>query len=160
MLEEGLFDSWTEFEALVQHFFAEAVQVQAPEIWISDPDFSRWPLGQMAVVESLAQWARAPRKLTLLASDYAPLAQRHPRWVAWRRQWAHVVECKTPHASERLEVPTLLIAPGRVSIQRFPGVRCRGKVSRQDLDIQACSEEFDALLQRSVDSFPATVLGL
>jgi hypothetical protein len=144
----------------VRDFFDEMARTHAPEIWVSDTDFSVWPLGHTAVVQSLSQWAKAPRKLVLLANDYEPLAQRHPRWVAWRRHWTHVVSCKAPLPSESLDVPTMLVAPGRLTIQRFRGVRCRGKISRDELDIEACRQEFDALLQRSGDSFSASVLGL
>jgi len=117
-------------------------------LWLCDPDFSEWPLGQPAVVESLTRWATSRRRLTLVAGRYDHLATRCPRWLAWRRQWSHIVQCLQvleEHASLRMQ-----------DLTRHP----RGRRYRSVSDIAACGELVDAISQRAEESFPVTTLGL
>lgn len=130
------------------------------EVFLSDEDFAAWPLGERAVVERLTAWASADRRLVLIARRFDTIARRHPRWVAWRRTWSHVVVCLT-HTERVLDPwPTLLAAPGAVGMRLIDRDPPRGWVSSEPHDVAACKEQFDAVSQRSVGAFPASTLGL
>ncbi len=146
--------------ALVAAIEAAAQQVGATQLWLCDPDFSNWPLGQPEVVESLARWARSHRRLTLLAADYRVLAQSAPRWHAWRRQWSHIVHCLQVHEEVAASLPTLLFAPGLRTVRLHDRERHRGRVLHAPLELTHCGEWLDALSQRAEESLPVTTLGL
>jgi hypothetical protein len=85
---------------------------------------------------------------------------RHPRFVTWRRQWSHVIEAKALAEAEPDEMPTLLLAPGVVSVRLFDRVHTRGSLSHDTADAIRYRELVEAISQRAVDAFPATNLGL
>ena len=91
----GLITSRKTFHEALYRAFAEAAAVGCRELWLCDANFADWPLGERAVVGHLGQWAGSQRRLTLLATTFDEVGQRHPRWVEWRRQWSHVVHCRT-----------------------------------------------------------------
>jgi hypothetical protein len=147
------------YHAALRDAFAQAASQGCPTLFLSDPDFSDWPLGEPAVVEHLTRWALAHRRLTVLAGDYGNFYRMHPRWVAWRRQWAHVVTCRALE-DEPLRVPSMLLAPGVVTVRLFDDVNYRASASTDPQDGLRAREHLDALLQHSCDAFPASVLGL
>lgn len=152
--------SRSEFQAAVRDALGEAATVGCRELWLVDVDFADWPLGEPAVVASMRAWARPHRKLVVIAQHYDALARRHPRWVEFRRNWSHVVEC---HANTELEAgkfPCLLYAPERLLLRRFDPARHRGSVVRDAASLVRARETLDAVLQRSTLAFPATVLGV
>lgn len=149
-----------EFHAAVKLGFAEAAASGSREIWLCDDDFADWPLGERAVVDQLSLWAASSRRLTLLARNFDEVARRHARWVAWRRQWSHIVHCRTNNELEAGEMPTLLLASGALSVRLSDPVHHRGLVSYDTADEIRCKEEIDAVLQRSIEAFPATTTGL
>ncbi|MEP7099141.1 MAG: hypothetical protein ABI781_01445, partial [Burkholderiales bacterium] len=91
----SLITSRAEFHAALRHAFEQLASVGAREVWLCDEDFADWPLGERAIVELLTQWAASSRKLTLVARHFDEVARRHARWVAWRRDWSHIVSCRT-----------------------------------------------------------------
>jgi len=107
----------------------EIADVGCREIVLSDADFADWPLSDRVVLECLTRWAQKQRKLTLLAQSFDELARRHGRWVEWRRQWSHVVECRANTELEAAQVPSVLLAPGLLVVRRIDVVRYRGSVS-------------------------------
>jgi len=149
-----------EFLAAVRSSFALAAEAGARELVIVDPTFADWPLNDRTVVESLATWIDSGRRLTAFAHSFDALPRSHPRFVDWRRQWAHVVHCRTDTELEPDQVPTLLLAPGLTCVRLLDRVRHRGTVSNRPVDLNECSEAVDALLQRSIEAFPPTTLGL
>ncbi|KQW66274.1 hypothetical protein [Methylibium sp. Root1272] len=138
----------------------ECAEAGAQHLWLCDRDFARWPLGQPAVIEALTRWAGSRRRLTVLAAGYDGFAQRFPRWVHWRRQWSHIVQCLAVHEEVADKLPTLLFAPERVAVRLHDGERYRGRIYRETADLVSCRELVEALLQRADDSFPVTTLGL
>lgn len=148
------------FRLAVRQAFERAAVVGCRELFISDTDFADWPLGEPEVIDSLTGWAFAHRKFTVLAGSYDDLPRRHPRWVAWRRQWAHVVTCRQVGAADSREVPSLLLAPGLVTVRLFDATHYRASVSTDVGDAVRAQEHLDALLQQSSEAFPASVLGL
>lgn len=158
--EYRLLESRAECLDAIRSTLAEAAEHGCRELFLCDVDYAHWPLGERAVVESLTRWGYAHRRMTLLAASFDGFAQRHPRWVEWRRRWSHVVECRLLEDAEPGRVPSLLLAPGVATLQIFDTVHWRGSVSRATADALRCRETVDALMQRSVESFPATALGL
>jgi hypothetical protein len=179
-MQDGSFSSRSEFQAAVRQFFETVGQRGVPELRLIDPDFSDWPLGEKIVVEYLTAWARQPchpspvtsagergrggrsnsRSFILLAHRCEFLQTRYPRFATWRRQWAHLVHCKTPEPALHHPLPTLLIAPDCAVLRLLNPRTFQGKLSSQAADQDCTIEQFDAILQRSVDTFPASVLGL
>ena len=150
----------SEFHAALRQALAEAADAGSRELWLSDPDFADWPLGERDIVDQLARWAASSRRITLLAGTFDEVARRHPRWVAWRRQWSHIVGCRTNRELPSEELPTLLCAAGTVSVRLVDRVHHRGRISHDRADELRCKEQFDAVLQRSEEAFPATTTGL
>ena len=155
-----LITSRSEFHAALRLAFAEAAVNGCRELWLCDSDFADWPLGERAVVEHLEQWAASSRQLTLFASTFDEVARRHARWVEWRLRWSHIVRCRTDAELEADAVPTLLLAPGALTVRLVDRIHHRGRVSRDKADELRCKEQIDAVLQRSVEAFPATTTGL
>jgi hypothetical protein len=153
-------DSRSGFHAAVREALAEAARVGCKELVLVDRDFTDWPLGESGVVESLTQWAYAHRHLTLIAAHFDEVPRRHPRFVRWRVQFAHVVEARAAHEDDARDLPTLLFAPGLFALRLFDPVRYRGAMDRSAAEDARCRDQIDVFTQRSHESFPASTLGL
>jgi hypothetical protein len=149
-----------EFFDAIRHAFADIASHGCRDLWICDVDFVDWPLSERQVIESLTRWAYSHRKLTVLALTFDEFHRRHARFVEWRRQWSHIVECRAVDDMETGHVPSLLLAPGVVSVRLIDPTRYRAVVSVDESDFVRHREIIDAILQRSTDAFPATTLGL
>lgn len=156
----SLITSRAEFHAALRHAFEQLASVGAREVWLCDEDFADWPLGERAIVELLTQWAASSRKLTLVARHFDEVARRHARWVAWRRDWSHIVSCRTNTELAIGEFPTVLLGLGTVSVRLSDNVHHRGRLSHEKADELRCKEQIDAVLQRSEEAFPASTTGL
>jgi len=156
----GLITTRAEFHAAVRAAFAEAAQKGCREIWLCDVDFADWPLGERAVVEHLTQWAESHRRLTLLAQSFDEVPRRHARWVEWRRTWSHVVQCRTNPELEAGQMPTLMLTEGLASIRMVDPIHYRGRLSHDVAEALHCRETIDAVLQRSIETFPVSTTGL
>jgi len=152
--------SRNDFHEAIRTAMAQAADREASEIFLVDPDFDGWPLNERGIIESLGRWASSRRKLVVFAHNFEELARRAPRFAEWRRQWSHVVQCRSDPDLEAQQVPTLLFVPGLVAIRLLDRVRHRGTLSGRPADHVECREAIDALLQRSVEAFPPTTLGL
>ncbi len=155
-----LIETRAEFRAAVQQAFADIAAAGSRAVWMCDADFSDWPLDEPSVIGHLSQWAVAHRTCTVLALHYDDISRRHPRWAQWRRQRAHVVQCRSPDEADRHHLPCVLVAPGTLTLRLVDRVQCRGSVSTDMADALREREQLDALLQRSIDAFPASTLGL
>ena len=152
--------SRADFLAAVRAAFVEAEERDAAEIFIVDPTFGDWPLNEPALIDSLARWVDSRKTLTVFAHDFSELARHQLRFVAWRRQWSHVVRCRSDPELEAEQLPTLLLVAGVTSVRLLDRVRQRGIASHRAIDLAEGRETVDALLQRSVEAFPPTTLGL
>jgi len=149
-----------EFHDALREAFSDMAQAGCRDAWLCDEDFADWPLNEPAVIELLTGWAMAHRKLTVIARSFDEIVRRHPRFVTWRRQWSHIVECRAFEEAEAGKIPTLLLASGRIVVRLQDPQRYRGVVSREASDLLRNRELIDAVSQRSVESFSATLLGL
>ncbi|MFT3955975.1 MAG: hypothetical protein QM722_16800 [Piscinibacter sp.] len=153
-------ESRSDFHNAVRGAFAEAALVGCREIWMIDDDFADWPLGEGEVVDDLTHWAVAYRRFTVVARSFDEIARRYARWVNWRRQFSHVVQCRTNNDLEAGQMPCILLVPGLLSVRLHDRVNYRGVASREAADAVHWREAIDAVLQRSEEAFPATTLGL
>ena len=98
--EHRLLESRAECLDAIRATLAEAADHGCRELFLCDVDYAHWPLGERAVVESLTRWGYAHRRMTLLAASFDGFAQRHPRWVEWRR---HSTTCdqRLRHSTQR-----------------------------------------------------------
>jgi hypothetical protein len=149
-----------EFHAAVRAAVAEAATKGCREIMLCDDHFADWPLNDVELIESLVRWAGGHRKLLVLARTFDEIARRHARWVAWRRTWSHIVECRANNELEAGQMPTMLLVPSVLTLQLLDPEHYRGSVSHSVGDAIRAREKFDAVLQRSEESFPVTNLGL
>lgn len=156
----AMLESRSDFHNAVRGALAEAALVGCREIWLIDDDFADWPLNERAVVDDLTHWVAAHRSFTVVARSFDEIARRHARWVHWRRQFSHVVHCRTNNDLEAGQMPCILLAPGLLSVRLHDRVNYRGVASREPADAVHWREAIDAVLQRSEEAFPATTLGL
>ena len=152
--------SRADFLQAVRDALGLAEQSGAREIVLVDRDFADWPLNEPLVIDALSRWIDSSRLLVVFAHSFDEMARRQLRFVEWRRQWAHVVQCISDPELEAEQIPTLLLAPGRTCVRVLDRVRYRGTVSNRPVDLTESRGTIDALLQRSVEAFPVTTLGL
>ena len=158
-LPQGRFEGPTEFAQLIRMAFATAATQGWREIIICDNTFEDWPLGERTVAESLNEWAKSGRKLTMLAKNYSEVTRRHARFVTWRRRWAHIIECRAMTAVSPDDVPSALWSPEWV-FQRVDLVRSTGFSGIEATRRIALKEKLDEFQKRSTSAFAATTLGL
>jgi len=148
------------FQTAVRDLLAEAAASGWRELVLCDPDFEAWPLGESSVIDSLTAWAGPQRSLTLLALHFDTVLRRHPRFVAWRGRWSHLVTCRALQDLQADDVPVVALAPAALVLRVFEPLRHRGILSRDPADRVLAAEQIDAISQRSAEAFPATSLGL
>lgn len=153
-------DGRGDFQQAVRDALAQAAAAGSREILCCDLDYADWPLGERVVIDSLTAWAQSHRKLTLIAQHFDTVLRQHARFVAWRRHWSHVVQCRTLAEQDALDPPVLLLAPGVVSLRLADPLRHRGVLSAHAADEIRWGKLIDAILQRSTPGFAATTLGL
>ena len=155
----ALIDGRSEFTAALRHALSQSARTRARELCFVDVDFEAWPLEDPVVLAALSAWARLPRRqLILIACRFDALPRRCPRFTQWRRDWSHVIECRTTEV-EASQVPTLLLA-GAQSLHLADRLQWRGHWLSDDSEISAWREVVDVLMQRSEPDFPANTLGL
>jgi hypothetical protein len=147
------------FTDLVRQALALAAQEGWSQLVLSDTDFSDWPLGERAVIESLQAWARQGREIRFLARDFRPLRLAHPRLVAWRTTWSHCVQAHVFPSASGSELPSAIWSPGWM-LERLDPVRCTLVASTDARRRTALRERLDACWHKGSPSFAATTLGL
>jgi hypothetical protein len=155
------FEGMAEFARAVQEAMAQAGECGTRRLCWCDEDFAAWPLGDARWVDNLIRWARNPgRELVMIARDWSVVERRHPRFVNWRRDWAHVVQCLVPDETRTAPLPTLWIDSDEQAIRVFDHAYWRGRAGFDRIDRQRAREDFDAVLQRAGPGFSAVTLGL
>jgi hypothetical protein len=153
--------SQADFTAALHWALRHALRQRVRRITWLDADFSAWPLDDAGLLESLQAWLRLPqRRLVLIAHSYDAIPRRHPRFVAWRRNWSHAIEAWTPQEGEPLELPTLMVDDSGLCLQVFDRKQWRGRLSQDVHAMYQWVNEIDALMQRCEAAFPVHQLGL
>ena len=158
-LAAGAFAGRIAFQQLVRDALACAAREGWREIILSDPDFDDWPLGEIAVSQSLQDWSASGRRCTLLARRYDVVMRRHARFVNWRTAWSHIIEARACPSADPLELPSAIWSPGWV-MQRLDIERCNGFSGSEPERRLMLRENLQGWLQKSSPSFPSSTLGL
>lgn len=120
-----------------------------------------WPWDDADTLSALAGWLRLPqRRLVLLAAGYDEVPRQHPRFVQWRRDWAHAIAPFVAPEELAGTLPTVLFDDRRLSVVRLDPVQGRGRASLEPRTRLHWHDKVDAVLQRSSPGFPVTTLGL
>lgn len=126
-----------------------------------DRDFALWPLDRPELHAQLTAWLKgAQRQLVLLGATFDDVPRRHPRFVAWRRQFTHAVFPFAAPEDIAATLPTLLLDDEGTMVRLIDAVHWRGRASAEERDALPWREQIDAVLQRSEAAFPAQSLGL
>lgn len=159
-LPTGRFDGREAFRQLVRDALQHAEREGWAELLLCDANFHDWPLGEQAVVQTLDQWARSGRRLTLLAGEFDTIVRQHSRFRQWRVRWDHIVTCRKAAAAYAQDVPSAIWSPHWVLERRDP-LRCIGVAGAEPERRVLLRESLDEWLERkSSSSFPASTLGL
>ena len=159
-LPSGRFEGREAFRQLVRDALATAAREGWREIILSDATFEEWPLGERAVVESLAAWSKTGRHITLLAKRYDDVVRRHARFVRWRGVWDHILTCRRCPGGDLLDIPSAIWSPGWV-LQRLDSERCVGVAGSEPERRVLLRETLNEWLRnKSVPGFAATTFGL
>ncbi|RZJ08751.1 MAG: hypothetical protein EOP39_13155, partial [Rubrivivax sp.] len=97
------FTGRVEFQRLVVETLTQAAEQGSRLMHAWDANFVDWPLSDASVLAALTAWARQGRQLHLLALQYDDVVRRHPRFVRWRRDFAHCVTALAVEPEVRLE---------------------------------------------------------
>ena len=100
-----------------------------------------------------------PDPLRMVAQDFGALERKHPRFTAWRRDWAHRFEALQPVATSTGDLPTLLLAD-RQAIHLLDRERWRARWLLQPAERRSWLEQYEAIAQRCEAAWPPTTLGL
>jgi hypothetical protein len=153
--------SQADVAAAMRWSMGHALATRARRLTWLDPDFASWSLSDPALLEGLAAWLRLPqRRLVLLAHQYGTLERGHPRFVNWRRDWAHAIDVFAPSEGTEARLPTLWIDDRQLCLQVFDTTQWRGRLSLDESTVRQWHDEIDALLQRCEAAFPVRHLGL
>ncbi len=159
--DEGTFESAAGLADALHRVLRHATERDARVLQWCDEDFSAWPLGDAAFVDQLTRWVRGgPRELLLVAAGFDDLQRRHPRFVRWRQDWAHVITCLEPAERRPDPLPTLWLDSADQVVRVFDRVHWRGRVGADRVDRQQAREMLDAIAQRGTPAFGASTLGL
>ncbi len=159
VLPEGRFEGREDFRQRVRDALACAEQEGWREIFVSDAGFHDWPLGERAVVDSLLAWSRSGRRFVMLARSYDELTRSHPRFVSWRKTWAHIIECRRCATADPLDLPSVMWTSGW-AMQRLDPERSTGVCTLIPERRVAIRESLEEWLRQSAAGFPVTTLGL
>ena len=155
------FEGTAGFAAALYQALRHAHAVSARRLCWCDPEFSAWPLGEAEWIDLLTRWSRGSgRELVMVATSFEAIARRHPRFAAWRRDFAHVVRCLVPEESRSTDLPTLWIDSADQAVRVFDREHWRGRAGFDRVDRQRAREEFDAIAQRATAGFATVTLGL
>ncbi len=154
-------DSRAAFVQALHWGFDAAIARQARQIVCIDRDFAHWPLDDSRLHAALVPWFRLPlRRLVLVAARFDEVPRRHPRFMGWRRDWAHAISPLSAPEELAASLPTLLLDDGPISVQLFDDQHWRGRAQRDARYAQALRLDADALMQRCSPDFAINVLGL
>lgn len=158
-LLEGAFSGRSDFQQLIRDAIAQAAHEGWREMVWFDLNYADWPLGERSVEASLQAWSATGRKLTLVAKRFDTVISTHHRFVAWRKQWSHIIEARAVSSASDEEFPSLILAPSW-AMQRLQPALCKGVAgseAKRRVDLRELTSEWISI---SSPAFPSTTLGL
>ncbi len=164
-LKPGLAESAEDVRQMLRQALLLAASQGGRELCWLDTDFAAWPLSDPELLDALHRWALPHRRLRLLAAlDYEALRRVHPRFVQWRQLHDHVVQARAFDPADLGDRSTpapqgVVLAPGLLTMKLW--TPARASLALRDAREEAMAREwFDAIEQRSADSFASSTLGL
>ena len=152
--------SRSEFAELARDLLSNLHTSADRGIALVDTDFSPWPLDDAAVVDALTRWIQLPgRRLRLVGTRFDVVERQQPRFAAWRRPFAHAVECLKPAEVDPSDMPSLLLL-GDSYLELLDRERWQARQSSERRSWVLQRERIDALLTRCEPAWPVTTLGL
>ena len=162
--DHGRAEGWPAITAQLESLLIAALQGGARRIVALDPDFGHWPLSSQALLDALQAWGRgrSHRRLELLAPNWELCARRHPRFLAWRKGFDHLLDIREFDPADGVaDWPAAFLAvEGGAVLRVIEFETGRAVWSHQASDRQLALENFDAIAQRSGPGWPLTTLGL
>ncbi len=158
-LNSGRFSGREAFEQLVRGALERAAQEGWQEIVLSDATFEDWPLRERAVVESLHAWSKTGRRMILLANRYDELIRQHARFVAWRKAWSHIIDCRVRPTASPGDIPSAIWSRSWF-LHRLDGRHSSGVCGTDRERSIELRERLDEQIRESSVGFPASTLGL
>jgi len=156
---EGRFEGRSAFQHLVRDALVRAGAEGWPELVLADATFEDWPLRDRAVVDALQAWSKTGRRFTMLATRFDGVLRNQPRFVAWRKTWSHIIDCRQCRNDDPLDFPSALWSPAW-ALQRLDLVRCTGVAGAEPRRRVLLRELLNERLRASTPGFPASTLGL
>ncbi len=123
-------------------------------------DYEDWPLDESAVVQALRRWALPRRRLCvrLLARDYSRLLASCSRFVTWREDFAHLLECR--ELPPGIEAPSEGLWLREHALVALPAQRERRALRQDGREAQASLQFFDQAWELAEPGFAPRALGL
>jgi hypothetical protein len=159
VLLDGVFAGRKDFQQLIRNAIAQAAEEGWREMAWFDLNFADWPLGERSVEASLQAWSETGRKLTIVAKRFDTLVATQHRFVAWRKQWSHIIEARAVSSASDEEFPSAILAPSW-AMHRLQPTLCKGVAgygAKRRVDLRELTNEWLAI---SSPAFAATTLGL
>ena len=147
------------FAQLVRDAMTAAAQQGWRTIVVCDANFEDWPLQEKAVSDSLHAWSKSGRRFVMLASRYDHVTRNYARFVAWRKSWDHIIECRTCRNVGSADFPSAVWSP-TWALKRLDLVHSTGVCGSESSRRVHIRETLDELMLGSAPGFPASVLGL
>jgi hypothetical protein len=130
------------------------------DITLVDIDFSPWPLDDPLVIEALTRWMHLPgRRLRLVGHRFDVIERDQPRFAAWRKPFAHAIECLSPSEIDPGDMPGMLLLDAS-SMELLDRDRWQARTTSERRTLVLQRERLDALMQRCEAAWPVTMLGL
>lgn len=158
-LADGRFSGREAFEKLVRDAMSCAAREGWQEIILSDATFEDWPLRERSVVESLHAWSRTGRHMIILATHYDDVRRNHARFVAWRKTWGHIIDCRVCRVAAPADLPSAIWSRAW-SMHRLDRQHSIGTSGHDRERSVALREILDEKIRDSAPGFPASTLGL
>jgi hypothetical protein len=157
---EAAIDGRTALRRALQAWLDEAAQTRARELWWCDGDLSLWPVGERDWIETLGRWVGPGRRLIVLLADDAALQRQHPRWVAWRRTWGHLVELWVVDPEVANQLRGWALSPARCGVEILDPAIARARWVRDPVALRAALQQLQAWKERARPGLAVHPLGL
>lgn len=162
-LNHGRAQGWPAIGSVMEALLLQAFQSDTRRIVLLDPDFTRWPLSSPALLGALQTWAgRGARKLEMAAPEWRLCERAHPRLLAWRKGFDHLLSIRQFDPQDAgADWPIALLAiQGGAALRLLEWHDGLAHWSHEGVERQALLEIFDAIAQRSSPGWPLTTVGL
>lgn len=160
---EGRFAGRQTFQDLLVQGLQCAAERGCRTVWLCDPDFGDWPLGERRLVAALDRWCATTRvspvaQIRVMGQSFADMRLRHARFVQWRGLWAHRVQVRAWSAGQD-RLPSVLWTPEWV-LRRVDTDRDQVVATTDPGQRTAVGERLQQLWQMARPALPLTVLGV